>query len=37
MVVHTFSPSTRAAEAGGSLEFEATRIYILVPGQPELK
>jgi hypothetical protein len=34
-VVHTFSPSTWEAEAGISLEFEASLVYI-VPGQSEL-
>jgi hypothetical protein len=27
VVVHTFNPSTREAEAGGSLEFEASLVY----------
>ena len=26
-VVHTFNPSTRKAEAGGSLELEASLVY----------
>lgn len=26
----TFSPSTREAEAGGSIEFEASLVYIVV-------
>ena len=27
LVVHTFMPSTREAEAGGSLEFQASPVY----------
>jgi hypothetical protein len=27
MVAHAFNPSTREAEAGGSLEFEASLVY----------
>ena len=27
MVAHTFNPSTREAEAGGSHEFEASLVY----------
>jgi hypothetical protein len=27
VVAHTFNPSTREAEAGGSLEFEASLVY----------
>ena len=32
MVVHGCNPNTWEAEAGGSLEFEASLVYI--PGQP---
>jgi hypothetical protein len=27
VVAHTFNPSTQEAEAGGSLEFEASLVY----------
>ena len=27
MVAHTFDPNTKEAEAGGSLEFEASLVY----------
>jgi hypothetical protein len=35
-VIYTSNPSTGEAEAGGSLEFEASLVYKWVPGQPEL-
>jgi hypothetical protein len=30
MVVHTFNPSARKAEAGGFLEFQASLLYRLI-------
>ena len=37
MVTPAFNPSTREAEAGGVSEFEASLIYRVSSGQPELQ